>query len=307
MSDLASTADATRVVDVGVEVDIVRTLAPVRMSASDPTSRRHGDTYWKARHTGDGPATVAVRPTGPRQATFWAWGAGAEAALERVDAWLGVDDDLESFDPTAHPVVERLAAQRRGVRMGRFGDVFERLVPVILGQLVIGQEADRSHARLIHRFGEPAPGPEPLRLSPTPERLVELGSFDFHRLGVERRRAEVVQRAARVASRIDRLVDVPTLDAYGYLRHLRGVGPWTITCLGRVAFGDADAVIVGDYNLPHTVAWALAGKRRSDDEEMLRLLEPFAGHRGRVQGMLKGNGKPPRHGPKSAFRGLERH
>ena len=70
---------------------------------------------------------------------------------------------------------------------------------------------------------------------------------------------------------------------------------------------DADSVVVGDYNLPHTVAWALAGKRRSDDAEMLELLEPFAGHRGRVQGMLKGNGKPPRHAPKYAFREIERH
>lgn len=307
MSGLGTSADAVRVVEWDVPLDVVRTLAPLRMSGSDPTSRRHGDTYWKARHTADGPATVAVRPTGAREATFWAWGPGAGAALERAHDWLGLDDDLESFDPTPHPVVERLASQRRGVRMGRFGDAFERLVPVVFGQLVLGKEADRSHSRLVYRFGEAAPGPEELRLSPTPQRLIELGSFDFHRLGVERRRAEIVQRAAREATRIDRLLDVPVDDAYTFLRRLRGIGPWTITCLGRVAFGDADAVIVGDYNLPHTVGWALAGKRRSDDEEMLELLEPFRGHRGRVQGMLKGNGKPPRHGPKNPFREIERH
>ena len=307
MSEVAATADARRVVEWDVPLDVVRTLAPLRMSSADPTSRRHGDTYWKARHTVDGPATVAARPTGPRQATFWAWGPGADAALERCHEWLGLDDDLESFDPSAHPVVERLAAQRRGVRMGRFGDTFERLVPVVFGQLVIGKEAKRSHSRLVYRFGERAPGPEELRLSPTPERIVELGSFDFHRLGVERRRAEIVQRAARDASRIDRLVDTPPADAYRYLQRMRGIGPWTAASLGRVAFGDPDSVVVGDYNLPHTVAWALAGKRRSDDAEMLELLEPFAGHRGRVQGMLKGNGKPPRHAPKYAFREIERH
>lgn len=116
-----------------------------------------------------------------------------------------------------------------------------------------------------------------------------------------------MQRAARDARRIDRLVDTAPAEAYRYLERIRGIGPWTAASLGRVAFGDPDSVIVGDYNLPHTVAWALAGKRRSDDDEMLALLEPFAGHRGRVQGMLKGNGKPPRHAPKSAFRQIERH
>lgn len=239
--------------------------------------------------------------------TFWAWGPGSEAALETAPGWLGLDDSLESFDPSAHPVVERLARDRRGVRLGTFGDVFERLIPIILGQLVIGQEAERSHARLVHRYGATGPGPLGLKLAPTADTLGALASHDFHRAGIERKRAEIIQRVARDGNRIDRLAGVPVDDAYTYLQRIRGIGPWTTSFLGRVAFGDPDAVIVGDYNLPHTVAYALTGKRRSDDAEMLTLLEPFAGHRGRVQGMLKGTGKPPRHGPKSPFREIERH
>ncbi len=307
MTDHAASADAIRVIDFDLEVDVVRTLRPLRMTSSDPTSRSHGDTFWKATRTSAGPATVAIRPSGPRQVTAWAWGPGSDEALAPCHRWLGLDDDLESFDPSAHPVVERLARDRAGVRMGTFGDTFDRLVPTIFGQVVIGKEAARSHRRLVYRFGEPAPGPEELRLSPTPDVIRELGSHHFHQLGVERRRAAVVQRAAKRAERIDALVDKPLDEAYRFLRSIEGIGPWTITSLGRFAFGDADAVIVGDYNLPHTVAWALAGKRRSNDEEMLELLEPFVGHRGRVQGMLKGNGKPPRHGPKLAFRNIERH
>lgn len=307
VTDLERTADARRVVEYEVALDPVRTLGPLRHSGTDPTSARHGDTYWKALHTAAGPTTVAARPTGPREVTFWAWGAGSGAALAEVDAWLGLADPLESFDPSLHPVVQRLARSRRGVRMGRFGSVFERIVATVLGQLVIAKEAKRSHHRLIRRFGAPAPGPLDLRLSPGPDALAEVGSHEFHRLGVERKRADIIRRVARVGGRVDATAELDPADAYAYLLSIPGIGPWTVTSIGRVCFGDADAVVVGDYNLPHTVAWALAGKRRSDDTEMLELLAPFAGHRGRVQAMLKGAGKPPRHGPKLPFRHVERH
>ena len=39
---------------------------------------------------------------------------------------------------------------------------------------------------------------------------------------------------------------------------------------------------VGDYHFPNTVAWALAGEARADDDRMLELLSPYAGQRGRV-------------------------
>jgi 3-methyladenine DNA glycosylase/8-oxoguanine DNA glycosylase len=63
--------------------------------------------------------------------------------------------------------------------------------------------------------------------------------------------------------------------------------------------GDPDAVIVGDYHVPHLVAWALAGEPRATDERMLELLEPYAGQRARVQLLLKTAGlTPPKYGPR---------
>ena len=47
---------------------------------------------------------------------------------------------------------------------------------------------------------------------------------------------------------------------------------------------------VGDYHLPNLVAWALAGEPRGTDERMLELLEPYRGHRGRVQQLLEAGG-----------------
>ena len=303
-------ADHRRVVEFHVPLAVAPTLGALRMSSSDPTSERRGDTFIKALRNSRGPATVAVRQTGSDRVTYWAWGEGAGEALERADRWLGLDDPLESFDPTPHPVVADLARRQGPVRLGRFGSVAERLVPTVLGQLVIAKEAKRSYRRLVARYGEPAPGPFALALAPAPDVLAALGSHDYHVVGVERKRAAIVQRVAREADRLAGLDDAPLDLAYRRLRSIPGIGPWTLASVGRVAFGDADAVVIGDYNLPHLVSWALAGQRRSNDEEMLELLAPFAGHRGRVQAMLKTGGaalKPPRRGPRRPFRSIERH
>ena len=91
------------------------------------------------------------------------------------------------------------------------------------------------------------------------------------------------------------------------LRALPGVGAWTAAEVALVALGDADAVPIGDYHLPHMVAWNLAGEPRATDERMLELLEPFAGHRGRVIRLLTlGGAGAPRFGPRMQLRSIRR-
>ena len=79
---------------------------------------------------------------------------------------------------------------------------------------------------------------------------------------------------------------MPRRPAWDRLRAVPGVGAWTAAKVAGTAFGDADAVPVGDYHLPSLVSWALAGEPRAGDERMLQLLAPFAGHRGRVLRLL---------------------
>jgi 3-methyladenine DNA glycosylase/8-oxoguanine DNA glycosylase len=88
-------------------------------------------------------------------------------------------------------------------------------------------------------------------------------------------------------------------DAIGRLLTMPGVGPWTAAETVRSAFGDPDAVSVGDFHLPHLVSWALVGEARGDDARMLELLEPYRGQRGRVVRLLELSGvAPPRFGPR---------
>ena len=79
-----------------------------------------------------------------------------------------------------------------------------------------------------------------------------------------------------------------------------GIGPWSAAKVAQVALGDADAVPVGDYNLPHTVGYALEGTVRSSDARMLELLEPYRGHRARVIRLIGVAGiTAPRFGPRT--------
>ncbi len=68
---------------------------------------------------------------------------------------------------------------------------------------------------------------------------------------------------------------------------MRGIGPWTVAEVAQRALGDADAVSVGDFHLPKQVVYAFTGGMHGTDEEMLALLEPFAGHRFRVQRLVE--------------------
>ena len=99
---------------------------------------------------------------------------------------------------------------------------------------------------------------------------------------------------------------MPLEDAYHRILAVPGVGAWTAAKIGLTALGDADAVPVGDYHLPNTVAWVLAREARADDERMLELLDPYAGHRGRVIRLIQAAGiHAPRRGPRAPLRSFE--
>ena len=98
-------------------------------------------------------------------------------------------------------------------------------------------------------------------------------------------------------------MDLPS--AYSRMRAFPGVGPWTAAKVAMVALGDADAVPIGDYHLPHSVGYLFDGTPRSTDERMLELLEPYRGHRGRVIRLITVMGiAAPRFGPHRPLRDI---
>jgi len=257
-------------------------------------------TQW----TATGPATVSIEVADELVVT--AHGTGAETAMGEVPRLLGLDDDPAGFDPGDGPLRE-MHRRSMGLRLGSSGRVFDTILPAVLGQRVTTGEAKRSLGRLVRAYGQPAPGHDDLRLPPTPERIAAISPERLRELGIERSRARVVSEVARRAVRLEEIMSMTRNDAERRLLAVPGIGPWTAALVMGAAWGDRDAVPVGDYHLPNTVAWALANEPRATDERMLELLDPFRPQRRRAVLLIKQQGgHAPRYGPRSPLSVISR-
>jgi 3-methyladenine DNA glycosylase/8-oxoguanine DNA glycosylase len=294
------TPDVIARFEPGRPLDLALTLAPL---GDGPAIRIGPGEAWRATLTPDGPSTVHLSQSNGA-VDVEAWGPGASWAAAHAHPLCGQHDDDSGFNPQ-HPFLAQLHKRNPGVRLPRTSAVFEAVVPAILGQKVTGIESRRSYNRLVDALGEPAPGPVRLQVPPAARVLARTPYWTFHRFGIERRRAEVIIGAARSATRLEEAVAMDMESAYRRLLAFPGIGPWTAALVASMALGDPDAVPVGDYNLPHSVGFALEGTPRSTDERMLELLEPYRGHRGRVLRLIAVSGiSAPRFGPRMPLRDL---
>jgi 3-methyladenine DNA glycosylase/8-oxoguanine DNA glycosylase len=236
-----------------------------------------------------------------------AWGDGAEWVLDHLPHLLGEHDDLEGFEPR-HPVVAEAHRRYGHFRVGRSDAVFEALAPACLEQVVTGKEAFRAWRLLVREFGEPAPGPARevgsaaygMFVAPPPEVWARVPSWRFLAAGVEQRRSRTLVRTAQRAAALERTLLGAHAAADLALRSFPGVGPWTSAEVRQRAHGDADAWSIGDYHVGKNISFALTGEPL-DDEACTELLEPYRGHRFRVQtllSMMGGAARRPRHGPR---------
>lgn len=289
-----------RTIPLPFAVDLRRSLTGLRLGKHDPTILLSARTVAVAMRTPTGGAALRAELRGDRIEAE-AWGDGAEWALETAPGLLGLLDDRAGFDPV-DGVVGRLHREGDGLRLPRTGRVVDALIPAVLSQRVTGFEAKRSYRQLVERWGEPAAGPTGLLLGPLPEVVAELGYYDLHVIGVEKKRADALRRVCAHATRLEHVGATAPDDLRARLEAIAGVGKWTSAEVARIALGDADAVSVGDFHLKHLVAWALASEPRGTDDRMLELLEPYAGHRGRVCTLLESSGMTaPRYGPRQAI------
>ncbi|GAA4074286.1 3-methyladenine DNA glycosylase [Streptomyces shaanxiensis] len=275
-------------------LDLGLVLGPLRRGPGDPTFRAMPDgSVWRACRTPAGPGTLRVGVRGA-EVRGEAWGPGAEWLLEQLPELLGAADDPSAFVPR-HRLVAVARHRRPGLRLTRTGLVMESLIPSVLEQKVTTDEAYRAWRLLVRKYGEPAPGPAPGRMCVMPDaetwRLIP--SWEWHRAGVDNKRASTILRAVRVAARMEEAVRMPPAEAQGRLEVVPGIGPWTSAEVVQRSHGAADAVTVGDLHLPGIVGFALAGDRDADDSVMLELLEPYAGQRHRAARLILLSGRVP--------------
>jgi endonuclease III len=286
-------APHTRTLALSRPLDLRLTLAPTRYGKGDPSCLLRSDECYRSTRTPAGPATVhLVVRRGALEAT--AWGPGADWALDQLPLLVGEHDRAEGFDPGTGVVAE-LVRRHPGLRIGASHRVLEALVPAVCAHRVTGFEGRRAHRQIMQAFGEAAPGPSGIELlvPPDPRALASASHQELHPLGLERARADVIRRAAARSVTVESVVDQSPEEAEHRLRSIAGIGAWTAAVVRQIALGDADAVPVGDERSKHLVAWAFLGEARGTDAQMLELLEPFRGHRGRVLRLLRAERPSP--------------
>lgn len=293
-----ATADAGTVWQPSHSVPARRVLGGLRRGTGDPTHRVAADgALWRTALTPNGPATLRLTETGAGVAAE-AWGAGADWLVERVPRLLGADDDPAGFHPH-HELLRDAWRRLAPLPLPSTGLVFEMLVPAILEQRVTGHEARASWRVLLHRYGTAAPGPAPagMRVFPPAEAWRRIPSWEWHRANVTPQRMRCVLAAAQVGHRLDQAIELPRAERLRRLRAVPGIGRWTAAEVAQRAWGDPDEVSYGDYHIAALVGWALLG-RPVDDDGMMELLEPYAGHRQRAVRLIELSFRKPRFGPR---------
>jgi len=275
--------DERGAVDLDGPFDVALSI-PSLGTVSEPTWRGRPDAVHLSGRTPEGPMALRARPAGERL-ELEAWGPGAAWIIARAEHLAGRHDDPRGlrFD---HAALDDLNRRHAGMRHAATGLVVDALLGRVLGQRVLATEAARSWKAMCRDLGGPAPGPLDLLLPPDPARVAEMPTWWFHEHGVERSRARTLVAVARHAGRLAEVVDLPLPEAYARMRAVPGLGPWTVNGVARVALGDPDAVVLADYWISHNVCSFFTGRPRGSDEEMLGLLSPWVGQRGRVERLV---------------------
>ena len=294
----------TRAIRCRGEVDVRLTCRELSHGGGDPTIRFGPGGVARATRTPEGPATIQLIGESRSEIAAHAWGPGAEWALSHAPDLAGVEDVPEDFRPE-HPGLRYLQRRMSGMRFTRSLAVIEALVPTILEQKVTSGEAHRSFRRLVLKYGDAAPGPFDLRLPPEPDLLARLPYEEFHPLGIERNRATTIKLVCRRAARMEEVSTMMPRDAFARLTSMPGIGLWSAANVMQLALGDPDAVLVGDFHMPHAVAWFLASEPRATDARMLELLEPYRGQRARAMRLITYSGwRAPKFGPRHRLRDI---
>ncbi|TGD89953.1 DNA-3-methyladenine glycosylase 2 family protein [Mycolicibacterium sp. CH28] len=285
------------------------TLAPQRRGPGDPCYQLDADGgIWRTSLQSSGPVTARIYRTAADAVACQAWGEGAQEFVDALPDLLGADDHTDDFRPH-HPTIEAAFTRVPHLRLGRTARVLEALIPAVIEQRVPGADAFRAWRLLVTKFGTPAPGPAParMRVPPTPEVWRRMPSWEFHRANVDPGRARTIVGCAERASALERLTARPAVEAREALTSLPGVGVWTAAETAQRAFGDADALSVGDYHVCKMIGWTLIG-RPVDDAGMVELLEPVRPHRYRAVRLLEASGLAyePRRGARLPVQHISR-
>jgi DNA-3-methyladenine glycosylase II len=205
-----------------------------------------------------------------------------KVAIERMRFALGVDDDYRPLydrfrsDPLLGPAIRR----RPWHRPRRRPWAWEALAWAVTKQLIESSRAAQIQRRMVFRWGSHATGPAGARLRdvPTPEVICGRAPAELAAMDLAPTRALALIRVAREVAR--GRVDPAKADGDRRLLAIRGIGPWTIQCLGLYGRGEPDSLPAGDLDFMKLVGRLAGLGRRATVDEVEEAFAPYAPFRG---------------------------
>ena len=224
-------------------------------------------------------------------------GPGSNISRADIERFLGIH--APPFQVDGHPFMTRLSHQCRGIHPTKTIHLGYDLIRTVMQQLIEWKDAARAWRSFLKCTGSSTQIDADLLLPPSYKQIYDAPIEILHSAGISQRRCITVRELARIGNRIDSWASLPAVSLRKKLSHIPNIGPWTIEhCLG-FALSQSDAVPLGDYQLPHTVCWALSGQDRGNDEQMLKLLQPWDGQQWSVLRLLfAADVRAPRKGPR---------
>ena len=278
------------------------TIRFIRNGRGDPTARRESNSLTVARWFRSGAATIRFCQLDAR-VQVQAWGPAADEAIDAAPGWLGFDDRPKR--DWGVPKLNRLLHSVAGTRLGRAPSIAHDLLSHVLQQQIQWRDAMRIWREVILANGENAPGPTGLQMPLSFQQMLRLAADRWVGAGLSEKRIVAIREVGRLGYRIDEWYDNNPALFERRLLSIPHIGLWTVRHARALSMGEPDVLVPGDYTIPHTVCWALAGEERGSDERMAELLTPFTGDRWRLVRLLWArNISAPRKGPR--MKGLRR-
>jgi DNA-3-methyladenine glycosylase II len=255
----------TREIRPRAPFDFGATARFFRFTEAEIVDHFDADTYARALRAGGRLSLLSVRSEGTRarpRLTVSLSPAGAGRAEAAADAerlareMFSADHDLRKFRARVadDPLMSRLEAAHRGLRLARWPTLFEALVNSILLQQIATSVAWTFRRRLVERFGETlAAGGKKFHAFPSASALARASAGDLRALGLSGAKAQSVVELARAcdAGALDgeALAREDNETIIARLRALRGVGRWTAEWVLMLHFGRTDVYAAADLFL----------------------------------------------------------
>lgn len=248
----------------------------------DGVMRRRDGGLVRLLHHGEEPVVVHARVTAGRVRLSARSGSDLTAAwgVDRMRFALGLDHDLTPFHRAfkSDPLLGATIRRRPWLRPSRVADPFQALAWALTEQLIETERAFAIQRRIVWRWGR-VEAESDLRDVPQAAVVAGRAPAELEACDLSHGRALTMIRTAReVASgRVDLSEHEP---AWARLRHIPGVGPWTLEKLALHGQGRDDQLPAGDLAYVKLVGRVAGLGRRATEDEVRDFFAPYAEYAG---------------------------